>query len=195
MRSLESGIQPFSHRLRLFAIIPVFLASVGCVSASAPKTPASLNGEAMYAPRAWAGSKPVNITGRLNAAQGAVSTLQATTNQYFASQQMRYDDLNAQQARKAEYESRIYHRRLEEEAAERERLRALASQNRVFKVKKLGPDDFADGPGFDFLAHDGAWGLYDLAIGNSNALSKMRAPPTPPPVLPRGKKTKPRPES
>lgn len=168
---------------------------VGCMSPGAPKTAANLNGEAMYAPRAWANSEPVNISARLNAVSAAVSSLQATSDQYFANQQARADTFNAQQARKAEYESRIYHRRLEEEAAERERLRALASKNRVFKVRKLSPDDFADGPGFDFLAHDGAWGLYDLAIGNSNALSKMRGPSMPPPVLPRGRKAKPRPES
>ncbi|MEZ5945581.1 MAG: hypothetical protein R3C13_00080 [Hyphomonas sp.] len=93
----------------------------------------------MYAPRAWASSEPVDITGRLNAIQGALSSVQAAANDYFAYQQQRADTLNALQARMSEYNSRIYHRRLEEEAAEREQLAALASQNRVFKMGTVNP--------------------------------------------------------
>lgn len=166
------------------------LALAGCVSPGAPKTSASLNGEAMYAPRAWASSEPVDITGRLNAIQGALSSVQAAANDYFAYQQQRADTLNAQQARMSEYKSRIYHRRLEEEAAERERLRALASQNRVFKMGTVNP---VDGPGFNFAAHDAAWSFYNqLSISSSSMRSHRRAvgegslAASQPPVISRG---------
>lgn len=172
------------------ALAAASLALAGCVSPGAPKTAATLNGEAMYAPRAWAESQPVNITARLNAVQSALNSVQVAANDYFAYQQQRADTFNAQQARMSEYKSRIYHRRLEEEAAERERLRALASQNRVFKIGTVNP---VDGPGFNFAAHDAAWSFYNqLSISSSAMRSHRRAvgegslAATQPPVISKG---------
>ena len=190
MQNREPERQYTISFLRALLIVPLLFASAGCMSASAPKTAANLNGEAMYAPHAWANSQPVNITARLNAIQGALNSVQIAAADYFAYQQQRADTFNAQQARMAEYESRIYHRRLEEEAAERERLRALASQNRVFKIGTVNP---VDGPGFNFAAHDAAWSFYNqLSISSSAMRGHRRAvgegslAASQPPVISRG---------
>jgi len=134
-------------------IVSLALLLPGCISASAPKTAANMNGEGMYAPQPWANSKPVNITARVSAIQGALSAVQTASNSYVDYQTARADTHNRRQARLAAYESHKYHERLR---TEDERLKAIrerdAASPSVISVKprsiELGPSptmaDYAD---------------------------------------------------
>lgn len=126
----------------------------GCISANAPETVRTMNGEAMYAPQPWATSKPVNITARVNALQGALGAVQSASNSYVQYQQQRADAHNLRQARISAYKTHQYNMRLK--AEEDARLKALlAAQNATPQVLagkpisiKLGPAptmaDYAD---------------------------------------------------
>lgn len=162
----------------------------GCISASAPKTAATLNGEAMYAPVPWASSKPVNITARVSAVQGALNAVQAASNSYVQYQQIRADTHNQQQARISAYKSHQYHQRLR---AEEDRLRAIrereAAMPRVVTGKPqaivVGPIPEWDSTGWDLGVAVAGWvGMQDAQLRqmrvdiNTNMISR---PPPPPP--------------
>jgi len=142
-----------SGALTTISIASVAFLLPGCISASAPKTAASMNGEAMYAAQPWANSKPVNITARVSAIQGALSAVQTASNSYVDYQRARADTHNRQQARMAAYESHKYHERIrvEEDRLKTIREREAASRSVVSgkpESIKLGPAptmaDYAD---------------------------------------------------
>ena len=144
----------------------------GCISASAPKTAATLNGEAMYAPVPWASSKPVNITARVSAVQGALGAVQAASNSYVQYQQIRADTHNQQQARISAYKSHQYHQSLRAEA---DRLKAIrdreAAVPRVMSVKPQvidgGPLPEWDSTGWDLGVAVAGWvGMQDAQLRN-----------------------------
>lgn len=122
----------------LLALLP------GCVSASAPKTAASMNGEAMYTSQPWANSKPVNITARVNALQGALGAAQIASNSYLQYQQQRADAHNQRQARISAYKSHQYKMRLQ--AEEDARVRALLAAQNAPRTGKIKPASIVLGP-------------------------------------------------
>ncbi len=182
-------------RRRAGALTTIFIASFlflfpGCISASAPKTAATLNGEAMYAAQPWANSKPVNITARVSAIQGALSAVQTASNSYVDYQIARADTHNRRQARLAAYESHKYHERLR---ADEERLRAIREREAAYRLPgsiktgtiDAGPLPEWDSTGWDLGVAVAGWvGMQDAQLRrmrvdiNTNMIS--RPPPSPP---------------
>jgi len=182
-------------RRRNGAATTLFIASLlvllpGCISASAPKTTATLNGEAMYAPAAWASSKPVNITARVRAVQGALGAVQAASNSYVQYQQIRADTHNQQQARISAYKSHQYHQSLRAEEA---RLNAIRDREAAMPLVRgvkpqgiiVGPIPEWDSSGWDLGVAVAGWvGMQDAQLRqmrvdiNTNMISR---PPPPPP--------------
>lgn len=118
--------------------------TTACISASAPKSDAALIGEAMYSPQPWVNSKPVNITARVGAIQGALSAVQSASDSYVAYQFAQADAFNRQQARKAALSSQQYYARLR---AEEDRLRAIRdSEAAVRVVGQVKPTSIDIGP-------------------------------------------------
>lgn len=193
--------QQLCSRRRSGAAATLSLASLlvllpGCISAGAPKTAATLNGEAMYAPVPWASSKPVNITARVSAVQGALSAVQAASNSYVQYQQIRADTHNQQQARISAYKSHQYHQSLRAEEA---RLKAIRDREAAMPLVQgikpqgiiVGPIPEWDSSGWDLGVAVAGWvGMQDAQLRqmrvdiNTNMITR---PPPPPPPNRKGK--------
>lgn len=193
--------QQLCWRPRTGAAATLSLASLlvllpGCISASAPKTAATLNGEAMYAPVPWASSKPVNITARVSAVQGALSAVQAASNSYVQYQQIRAEAHNQQQARISAYKSHQYHQSLRAEEA---RLKAIRDREAAMPLVQgvkpqgiiVGPIPEWDSSGWDLGVAVAGWvGMQDAQLRqmrvdiNTNMITR---PPPPPPPNRKGK--------
>ncbi len=176
--------------------LAVLLVSLpGCISASAPKTTAALNGEAMYSQQPWAKNQPVNITARLNAIQGALGAVQAAQASFIEYQHARADAHNQRQARISAYNSHVYHKRLRAEEAERQKWAEYDAQNRpsvalgaINPVLDGVPDTF-NHDGWNLGVAVAGWvGMQDAAQRQIriDLNSNVRTPP--PPKPPRHKK-------
>ena len=180
-------------------VLATFLVMLpGCVSASAPKTAASLNGEAMYEPQPWVNSKPVNITGRLNAIQGALSAAGAAHASFVEYKIAQADEYNQRQERKRALESQRYHARLRAEEEERQRQLALSNQYRPQVLGSFNPivgvvPDTFNYDGWEFGVQIAGWiGMQDAAQRQLriDMNSNMRTPTPPKPPRPRPKHKK-----
>jgi hypothetical protein len=156
--------------LAALSIVSLLVVIPGCISASAPKTSSSLNGEAMYAPQPWAHGKPVNITARLGSIQSTLSAVQTASNSYFQYQQDRVDANNKRKARSLAYESHLYYQRLQDEE---DRLRAIqereaATPQRVIAKPppiNVGPIPEWDSTGWDLGVAVAGWvGMQDAQL-------------------------------
>ena len=176
-----------------FVLATFLVALPGCISASAPKTAASLNGEAMYEPQPWVNSKPVNITGRLNAIQGALSAAGAAHASFVEYKIAQADEYNQRQERKRALESQRYHARLRAEEEERQRQLALSHQYRqskpgAFEITLENFPDSFNHEGWELGVQLAGWiGMQDAQLRQLrvDTNTNMRSSPPPKPPRPR----------
>ena len=177
------------------ALATFLIALPGCISASAPKTAATLNGEAMYSPQPWVTSRPVNITARVNAIQGALGAVQAAQASLMEYQYARADAHNQRQARISAYNSHVYHERLKAEEAERQKWAEYNAQHRppvpfgaLNPVLDGVPDTF-NHDGWNLGVAVAGWvGMQDAQLRQMRVDINTNVRMPPPPKPPRHKK-------
>ncbi|MGV6820197.1 MAG: hypothetical protein ACWA5T_06820 [Parvularcula sp.] len=174
----------------LSVVAAVVLVS-GCVSSAPPDTAATEIGEQMYVVHPWAETEPVNITGRMNALQGALAGVSSAQQAYFDFKMAQADAFNRRAFLKAEYaRNEAALRRQREKAAEAARLRALAEQDTqrgriAIKPPKLAASPEWDSSGWDFGVAIAGWvGMQDDALRNMRVEMNTQARPAPPPPPP-----------
>ena len=130
---------PATGAVKLLALGALCLASAACASSSKIKTAGDLNGEAMYKRLAWAEARPVNITGRLDALQSAVSAANTMSNTVFAAKYAQYESFNQRAFLNAQYaRAQTAARRQYEAELERLRLEAARSSgSRPYVVQSM----------------------------------------------------------
>ncbi|MEM7329300.1 MAG: hypothetical protein AAF437_11210 [Pseudomonadota bacterium] len=153
----------------------------------------------MYSPQPWVTSRPVNITARVNAIQGALGAVQAAQASFLEYQHARADAYNQQQARISAYNSHVYYERLRAEEAERQKWAEYNAQHRPAQrvgafnpILGVVPDTF-NYDGWEFGVQIAGWiGMQDAAQRQLriDMNSNMRTPPPPKPPRSRYKKTK-----
>jgi len=113
-----------------FMLATLCTTMTACISASAPKTSAQMNGEAMYTTQPWADTKPVNITDRLNAVQGVVAAMQSAQTSYYDFKITQANAFNERAFLRAEIARHDAELRRRLEQAEAARIKAGAEQPR-----------------------------------------------------------------
>lgn len=182
--------RPHYKYLKIPMVFALAWSTTACISASAPKTDATMIGEAMYSPQPWVNSKPVNITARVSAIQGELSAVQSASNSYVEYQVAQADEFNQRQARKAALESQRYYERLQ---AEDDRLRAIReSEAAVRVVGQVKPTSIITDPyvwdssGWELGVAIAGWvGMQDAQLRKLRVdiNTNMIAPPPPPPPV------------